>query len=54
MNLKDVDWIDISFFSAIVFAALLELFGNGISILFLNRIEDGIKLTDDYDTLSKR
>lgn len=53
-DLKNIDWVEASFFSAIVFAAVLEVFGHSLSILFLNRLEDAIKLTDDYDALSKR
>lgn len=51
-NTSIYDWFDFSVLSSIIFAFIIAILGNTLSIFINNKIEDGIKLTTDYETLT--
>ena len=47
-----LDWFDFSVLSSIIFAFIVAILGNALSLFVDNKIEDRIKLTTDYETLT--
>lgn len=48
------EWFDITFFSSLVGAMILEVIAQVVSKALMNRLEDEAKLTTEYDDLVKR